>query len=177
VKVLRYPVRSLVGDYLRAASGLGVGTVVLATSASENLAIVVIFGTIAVLFGAFGLRTVQRHITEVALSKKGIACRDFRLRTIFWQDLEGLKLRFYGTRRRSAQDRSNFLQLTLAGAGTSLNFESSIEGFELIAWRAAKAARENAVSLDPTSAGNLLGIGIDADEDTPPPEGLEPEDL
>jgi hypothetical protein len=175
VKVLRYPVRSLVGDYLRAASGLGVGLVVLASSPS-NTVIVVIFGAIALLFGAFGLRTVQRNITQVALSKEGIACRDFRMRTIFWQDLDRLKLRFYGSRRRSSQDRSNFLQLTLAGAGTSLIFESSIEGFELIAWRAAKAARENAVSVDPTSAGNLLGIGIDADEETPPPTELEPED-
>jgi hypothetical protein len=177
VKVLRYPVRSLIGDYLRAASGLGVGAVVLVSVPSDSMAVVVIFGAIAVLFAVFGLRTVQRHITEVALSKKGIACRAFRLRTIFWQDLDRLKLRFYGTRRRSSQDRSNFLELTLAGGGTSLSFESSIEGFELIVWRAAKAARENAVSLDPTSAGNLLGIGIDADEDTPPPEGLEPEDL
>ena len=176
MKVLRYPVRSLVGDYLRAASGLGVGLVVLASSPS-NTVIVVIFGAIALLFGAFGLRTVQRNITQVALSKEGIACRDFRMRTIFWQDLDRLKLRFYGSRRRSSQDRSNFLQLTLAGAGKSLSFESSIEGFELIAWRAAKAARENAVSVDPTSAGNLLGIGIDADEETPPPTELEPEDL
>lgn len=177
MKVLRYPVRSLIGDYLRAASGLGVGAVVLVSAPSDSMAVVVIFGAIAALFAVFGLRTIQRHITEVALSKKGIACRDFRLRTIFWQDLDGLKLRFYGTRRRSSQDRSNFLELTLAGGGTSLKFESSIEGFELIVWRAAKAARENTVSLDPTSAGNLLGIGIDADEDTPPPEGLEPEDL
>ncbi len=175
MKVLRYPARSLIGDYLRAASGLVVGGVVLASTPS-NTVIVVIFGAVALLFAAFGLRTLQRNITQVALSKQGIACRDFRMRTLFWRDLDRLKLRFYGTRRRSAQDRSNFLQLTLAGAGTSLSFESSIEGFEMIAWRAAKAARENAVSIDPTSAGNLLGIGIDADEDSSPPEGLDAED-
>jgi hypothetical protein len=51
-----------------------------------------------------------------------------------------------------------------------MTLESSIGGFEYIAWRAAKAARENGVSLDPTSAGNLLEIGIDADEDKPAPE-------
>ena len=66
MKVLRYPARSLIGDYLRAASGLAVGVVVLASSPS-NTVIVVIFGAIALLFGAFGLRTLQRNITQVAL--------------------------------------------------------------------------------------------------------------
>ena len=56
------------------------------------------------------------------------------------------------------------MQLTLrGGGGASLTLESSIEGFEYIAWRAAKAARDNRVTLDETSAGNLLDIGIDAD--------------
>ena len=171
MKVLRYPPKSLIGDYLRSAAGLGIGLVVLA-SAPPSMVVVVIFGGIFVLFAIFGLRTVQRHVTEVAVSNEGIACKDFRLRHIFWRDLERLKLRFYGARRRSPRDKSTFLQLTLAGAGTSLTLESSIEEFELLAWRAAKAARDNAVTIDPTSAGNLLGIGIDADADVPPPDGL-----
>ena len=170
MEVLRYPKRSLIGDYLRTAAGLGLGLAVL-LSMPPNMLIVFIFGGIAVLFSFFGLRTLQRHFTQVALSNEGIACRDFRLRTIFWQDLDKLKLRFYGSRRRSPGDSGTFLQLTLGGAGTSMTFESSIERFELLAWRAAKAARENKISIDPTSAGNLLGIGIDADTDGPPPDG------
>jgi hypothetical protein len=171
VKVLRYPKRSLIGDYLRTAAGLGVGVAVLA-STPANVIVAVIFGGIAVLFAAFGLRTLQRHLTQVALSDEGVACRDFRMRVIAWRELEKLKLRFYGSRRRSPGDSGTFLQLTLGGAGTSVTFESSIDQFELLAWRAAKAARENRVSIDPTSAGNLLGIGIDADADAPPPDGL-----
>ena len=96
-----------------------------------------------------------------------------RTRTIFWDELKELKLRFYGTRRRSAGDRNAFLQLALAGPGTSFTLESSLDGFSLLAWRAAKAARDNQVSIDPTSAGNLLGIGIDADSDEPPPDGMK----
>jgi hypothetical protein len=61
------------------------------------------------------------------------------------------------------------MQLTIKGDGVSITMDSSLEGFDLVAWRAAKAARENAVSLDPASAGNLLGIGIDVDNDSPPP--------
>ena len=62
------------------------------------------------------------------------------------------------------------MQLTLKGAGASMSLESSIDGFEYIAWRATKAARENGVSLDPASAGNLLELGIDADQDQPAPQ-------
>ena len=61
------------------------------------------------------------------------------------------------------------MQLTLKGGGTSITFESSLAGFDYITWRASKAARENGLSMDPTSAGNLLAIGLDADGESPPP--------
>ncbi len=61
------------------------------------------------------------------------------------------------------------MQLTLTGGGTSLTFESSLAGFDYITWRASKAARENGLSMDSTSAGNLLAIGLDADGESPPP--------
>ena len=62
------------------------------------------------------------------------------------------------------------MQLTLKGGGRSFTFESSMDGFRYVAWRAAKAMRENGQSVDPTSAGNLLAIGLDADGEKPPPE-------
>ena len=171
MKILRYPVRSLIGDYLRTCGGLGLGLVALAAGPA-NTVVLVLFSCVVVLFGLFGLKTLQRHVTRVAFSHQGVACKDLRTRTIFWNDLSELTLRFYGTRRRSSNDRNAFLQLTLAGAGTSFILESSLEDFTLVAWRAAKAARENSLSIDPTSAGNLLGIGIDADSNDPPPGGL-----
>ena len=73
-------------------------------------------------------------------------------------------------RQRGREERGGFRQLTLQGGGASLTLESSIEGFEYIAWRAAKAARETGVGLDSASAGNLLELGIDADADGPAPE-------
>ncbi len=69
------------------------------------------------------------------------------------------------------------MQLTLTGAGATMTLESSIDGFEYIAWRATKAARENGLSLDPASAGNLLELGIDADADQPAPQIEAPPDL
>ena len=172
MKILRYPLRSLIGDYLRTCGGLGLGLIALAAGPANTVVLILFLG-IVVLFSLFGFKTLQRHITRVALSHQGVACKDLRTRTIFWNDLGELKLRFYGTKRRSSNDRNSFLQLTLAGAGTSFTLESSLEGFALVAWHAAKAARENSLSIDPTSAGNLLGIGIDADSDDPPPGGLK----
>lgn len=169
MKVYRYPLRSLVGDYLRAGVGLAVGVVVLAT-VPPSPAIVAIFGGLTVLFLVFGLRTVQRHLLQVALADDRICGAAFRTRVLPWDSLERLKLRYYGTRRqRRREDGGGFMQLSLKGGGAALTLESSIDGFERIAWRAAKAARDNGVSLDPTSAGNLLDLGIDADRETPPP--------
>jgi len=169
MRIYRYPLRSLMGDYLRAGVGLTVGLVVLVT-VQPSPAIVAVFGGLTALFLVFGLRTVQRHLLQVALTDEKICGAAFRTRVLPWNSLERLKLRYYGTRRqRTREDGGGFMQLSLKGGGAALTLESTIDGFEWIAWRAAKAARENGVTLDPTSAGNLLQLGIDADRETPPP--------
>lgn len=168
--VYRYPTKTLIGDYVRSAVGLGIGVGVL-TSVPASPVIVIVFGGLATLFLVFGLRTVQRQVMHVALTSEEICSAGFVTRVVPWRALELLKLRYYGTRRQRTQgDGAGFMQLTLKGGGTSMTLESSIEGFQYIAWRAAKAARDNGVSLDPTSAGNLLDLGIDADADEPAPE-------
>ena len=173
--VLRYPVKSLVGDYVRAGVGLAVGLGVLATVPASP-AILIVFGGLSALFGVFGLRTVKRHVTEFAVGDAGIRAQGMGTAILPWPELETMKLRYYGTRRqRNRGEGGGFMQLTLRGGGASLTLESSVEGFEYIAWRAAKAAREKGLSLDPTSAGNLLDIGIDADAEEPPPKLQRPE--
>ena len=170
MNVFRYPVRSLVGDYLRAGVGLAVGLGVLA-SAPGSVTIIVIFGGLTALFGGFAYRTLRRHLLRVALTAEAIHGSGLGTQEVPWGKLDLVKLRYFGTQRqRKREVGGGFMQLTLAGAGTSFTLESSIEGFEYIAWHAAKAARENGVGLDPASAGNLLELGIDADEDGPPPE-------
>ncbi len=176
MNVFRYPVRSLVGDYLRAGVGLAVGLSVLA-SAPGSVMVVVIFGGLMALFGGFAYRTLRRHLLRVALTAEAIHGSGPGARELPWDKLDLIKLRYFGTRRQRDREASGgigggsgFMQLTLKGAGASLTLESSIEGFEYIAWHAAKAARENGVGLDPASASNLLELGIDADEDGPAPE-------
>lgn len=170
--VLRYPPRALLGDYVRSAVGLAVGLGVLFT-VPPSLVIVVVFGGITALFLVFGARTARRHVTQIAVTNDEICAASFGTRVLPWTALDGLKLRYYGTRRqRAREDGGGFMQLTLTGAGTSVTVESSLDGFEYVAWCAARAARDNRISLDPTSAGNLLDLGIDADADQPAPGGF-----
>jgi len=160
--VYRYPRRALVGDYVRTAAGLGVGLGVLAT-VPLTPAIVIVFGSLTGLFLVFGLRTVQRQLLQVAVTGEAISSAGLVTRTVPWPALELLTLRYYGTRRQRREGGGGFMQLTLRGAGASMRFESSIDGFESIARHAARAAVLNGIAIDPTSAGNLLGLGIDAD--------------
>jgi len=169
MNVFRYPAKSLIGDYIRATAGLGVGAGVL-VAVPPSPAIAVVFGGLSILFLVFGLRTVRRHATRIAITDNEICSAGLSTRVLRWGEVDRVRLRYFGTRRQRAHsDGDGFLQLTLKGAGRSMTLESSIDGFEFIAWRAARAARENGIALDPTTAGNLLDMGIDADAEGPPP--------
>lgn len=166
--VYRYPRRSLIGDYVRSTVGLGVGLGVLIT-VPLTPAIIAIFGGLTVLFLAFGFRTVQRHRVRVALASDGLWVAGLTTRSIPWPALDQLALRYYGTRRQRREGSGGFFQLTLGGGGVSVRFESSLEGFEKIVRQAAIAARDNGVTVDPASAGNLLDLDIDVDAPTHTP--------
>ncbi len=166
--VHRYPARALAGDYIRAVAGLAVGLGVL-LSTPLSPAIVTIFGSWSALFGYFAFRTVQRNVTRVAITDTEICDVGLRTRVMAWADLQWLKLRYFGTKRQ-ARAEGGFMQLKLKGGGRSLTYDSGMEGFDYVAWRAAKAIRDNGFSMDPTSAGNLLSLGVDADQESPPPE-------
>ena len=170
MKVFRYPGKSLIGDYVRSAVGLAVGIGVLASMPS-SVTIIIIFGALTALFLAFGFRTAKRQVLRVAVTDEEIRGAGFGTRALPWGRLDQLTLRYYGSRReRSRESSGGFMQLTLKAAGATMTLESSLDGFEYIAWRATKAARENGVSLDSASAGNLLELGIDADADQPAPQ-------
>ena len=165
--VHRYPGRALAGDYVRALAGLAVGLGVL-LSAPPSTVTVAIFGSWTALFGYFACRTVQRSMTRVAITETEIRSAGFRTHVMAWRDLQRLKLRYFGTKRQS-RTQGGFMQLKLKGRGPSLTYDSGLDGFDYVTWRAAKAIRENGLSVDETSAGNLLSLGLDAGRETPPP--------
>lgn len=164
MKEFRYPPRVLYGDYLRSAAGLLVGLGVL-VAVPPSLPVVVLFGAMAGLFAVFGLRTLHRHGLKVAVTDEAIACRGAVTRVIAWRDLDGVKLRYFGSRRSKRRAAGGgFMQLTLRGGGASMTFESSIEGFGWLAGRAAAALRARGLPLDPATTGNLIDLGIDPDD-------------
>jgi hypothetical protein len=115
MNVFRYPVDSLIGDYLRAGIGMVVGLSVLA-NAPTSVVIVVIFGGLTALFGGFAYRTLQRHLLRVAVSAEAIRGSGLATRELPWGKLDLLKLRYYGTRRqRNREAGGGFMQLTLKG--------------------------------------------------------------
>ena len=166
--IYRYPPKAVVGDYVRSLAGLAVGIGVL-TQASLSNTVTVIFGLLTVIFLLFALRTVQRHLTRIAVSDEGLFRRDLFSQSLPWTDLTKLRLRYFGTRRQHGGG-NGFLQLTLQGHGRAMKIESDIEGFQDIARLAARAARDRSVGIDPTTAGNLLAIGIDPDGEPLPAE-------
>jgi hypothetical protein len=174
----RYPPRALVGDYIRSVGGTAFGLLILVSNPGSPW-ILGIFGVLTAAFAVFGLRALRQHITQVAVTPEGVFVKDIGSRGLPWSRLEEVKLRFYGTRRQRAADKpegSGFLQLTLRGRGVEgerrkLVFDSALLGFKDVAWHAARAARDNALPLDATTAGNLLDIGVEADSDSPRPPG------
>lgn len=166
MKELRYPPRVLYADYLRSAAGLAVGLGVLLT-VPPGPVILVIFGGLSLLFGAFGLRTVHRHNLRVTVGEESIACHGIAAKAIPWRDLDAMKLRYYGSRRsRRSPLGGGFMQLTLKGAGCAMTFESSLEDFAWLAGRAAAAMQARSLALDPATASNLVELGIDPAEPT-----------
>lgn len=165
-RVLRYPPRSLLGDHLRAAAGFGVSVTVLAV-APAGWTVGAIFGGLAGLFGAFGLRTLDRRLARVSVHAAGVEAHGLRRRHLAWDRLDQVKLRYYGPRRRESGD-TGFMQLKLRGGGTALTFESNLEAFDELVGQAAEAARRNELVLDPVSAENMLAMGIDPDRRSTP---------
>jgi hypothetical protein len=161
MKLLRYPPRALYGDYLRSAAGLFVGLGVL-LAVPPSPVVLVIFGSIAALFAVFGLRTAHRHKLRVAVTDDEIACRGATTKVLPWGQIEVMKLRYFGSRRSKWRPLgSGFMQLTLKGGGAAMTFESSIEGFDWLAGRAAAAMRARGLALDPATGSNLIELGID----------------
>lgn len=173
-KVLTYGKGSIVGDYLRAGVSLLFAGAILYYR-SDVTWVIVVFGSLALLFAYFTWRTLERQLTRVEVTEAGVKVRSFGEKTLSWGELTALKLRFYGSRRdhkklaNGQSIGSGHLELTLGGRDQRLRLESSLMGFSYLAWRAAKAAREKPLSLDAATAGNLLALGVDADRDTPAP--------
>jgi hypothetical protein len=150
----RYPARSLLEDYARGAAGLVFLAVALIPM---HWVLHVIFGLVALLLLSFGVRTILRARSRIVLDENGIAVIGPIGKRIAWASLDGLKLRYFSTRR---DRKRGWMELTLRGAGSKLAIESQIEGFEGIVRAAAVAAIDRGLSVDPSTEGNLAALDV-----------------
>lgn len=174
-EILRYPPSGLAGDYIRSATGVAIAVGVLWTN-PPSWTLGLIFGAVLLLFGGFGVRTLDSHAMRLRLTPKGLTRRGFRTRCATWADMQSVKLRYFGKRKRDVAEghhQSGFFQLTLRGPWGRMRFESPLQGFDYLVWRAGKAARTTGIGLDPTTAENMLALDIDPDGEQRPPESVQ----
>lgn len=159
---LRYPPASLAGDYARAAVGLALTALPLALL-NVVVWIAVPMAAAAVLFATFAARTARRHLSRLEVDGTAIVQSGPVGRIALpWDTVRRVDLRYYSTRH----DRGDgWMQLTLVGPGGRLTVDSTLDGFDRVAERAAGAAHRNGVALSPVTIDNLLALGIDPEGD------------
>jgi hypothetical protein len=151
-----YPASAMVGDYLRAAAGLGPSVIILATVSVDSVAAVVI-GGFAAIFGAFAIRTALRHGTGLEVDEAGLRAVGLRHAAIPWAELDRMKLAYYSTRR---DRKSGWMQLELGAGRTRVSLDSRLDGFDRLVRHAAAAAAARDLELSDATATNLQALGI-----------------
>ena len=153
---LAYPARSLWPDYTRAGIGLAIALLPMPWVPPGSFGNWLL-GLLALLFGGFAAMTWVKHRSTVQMNPAGIRILGPVGRALSWDALDRLALRFYSTRRERGH---GWMQLKLAGGGTTITIDSNLDRFDLVAARAARAAAENALALDPTTLANLEALGV-----------------
>jgi len=151
-----YPASAMVADYLRAAAGLVPATALLSAVPVGAVAGTVL-GGFAAIFAVFGLRTVLRHRTRLALTETELRAEGAVRTVIPWAELDRMRLAYYSTRRDT---RAGWMQLELGARRSRLRLDSRIAGFEQLVERAALEAAARGLQLTPTTCANLEAMGL-----------------
>ena len=156
MKEYRYPRSRILADYLLGGAGalMSAGLVALASSA---LYIVVICGGLTVVFLLFTIRTAFRQRMRILADAEGLTVKGGPVRQVKWQELDGLTLRYYSTRRNR---KDGWMTLGLKSGGRSLSIDSHLEDFDSLARLAADAAVRRGLALDQTTRSNFEAMEV-----------------
>jgi hypothetical protein len=160
---VRYPLGSLVKDYLLGVIGLAVIINILATL-EPGSGLFWFFAALAFFFLVVLLNAVQRHVMRVTLSEDGIGTGPWNRRFIAWNDLKGLSLRFYAVRSVLGRNKGGWMSLKLRSDGANIAVDSDLPHFQSVVTKAAMAAKANAVLVDAYTAHNLQSLGVEVPE-------------
>jgi len=158
MSIHRYSLQNLLPDYARGGAGLiiGAGGWLLASGSGARLA-VVIFGGLTLLFLLFTIRTVVRQYTRIEMTDDAIISGRTGRLALRWSDLDRVRLRYYSTRRNRS---GGWMTLKLTRGRAAISLDSNIDGFDMIAARAAQAIRENNAAADDITRANLAALGL-----------------
>jgi hypothetical protein len=156
---LRYPVSSLVYDYLRGILGLGISIVIMQSIGTDTPIFWVILG-LAVLFLVWLANTALRNVSRIRFDEDGLKCAPWPKKSIAWSGLEEMALRYYSTKRKR---KDGWMTLTLKSGKDKIDIESTLPHFADIVARAAYAAKQANLPLDQITLDNMDAIGVKVD--------------
>lgn len=161
MSVHRYPIRVQRSDMIRGGLGLLLTAVPLAVLPMHWI-VGLLFAAAAILFAVFTARIIQRALTRYESGEQGIVAHGPLGTSIAWNDLTGLKLHFFSTRR---DRRNGWMLLVLKCGSRTLKLESTLTGFDQIVDRAAETAKAKHLPLTESTTNNLLAMGAPVADD------------
>jgi hypothetical protein len=156
MSVYRYPLNRILADYFLGGSGAAMSGALLALAPGSGF-VLILFGGLTGLFLLFTIRTAIRQRLRIAAGADGIRVTGGWVRSLRWDEVEAVRLRYFST-RRSRKD--GWMTLTLRGPGGRVSVDSHLDGFEALARRAGEAANARHLSLDPATRSNFAALGI-----------------
>ena len=164
----RYPVAKLAPDYLRAGVGLAVVGLPLAMVEVSG-GVRIVLACLMVLFAVFALQNLLQHLSRVEMTETTLSMRPSGAR-IEWGALTRLRLAWFTVRRGGKQ---GWMELRLYAGRARIRLDSRLDGFDEVLRRAASAARQRGLDLDPVTIANLRTLDLDLDPEPAPPPGRE----
>ena len=150
---LAYRRVAMLADYFRGWTGLALSCLPLLTMRPTWP---IGFGLLALscLFALFLCQTWRRQHSRLRLDRSGVSLVGSDARQVRWGELEGLRLRWFGTRRNGR----GWLELELRGGGTRLVVTSALERFDLVVADAVQAANDRGLPLEPSTRANVEAL-------------------
>jgi hypothetical protein len=150
---LGYRTLPLLADYLRGWAGLALAALPLMTmrpSWPVSLGLACLMG----LFSLFLVQTWRRQHSTVILAPRGLAVIQQTEHHLAWRDLDGLRLRWFGSRSSG----KGWLELELRGRGVKLVVTSALDRFDSVVANAVQAADGRGLALEPATRANVEAL-------------------
>jgi hypothetical protein len=154
--VYRYPMNRIMADYFLGGAGALMSGALVALAPTSPF-VLVLFGGLTGLFLLFTIRTAIRQRLRIAADADGIRLTGGWVRSLRWDEVEAVTLRYFSTRRSRT---GGWMTLSLRGRGQRLSIDSHLDGFEVLARRAGEVANARRLTLDPATASNFAALDI-----------------